>query len=90
MSTAAATAIYEKHIKSLAPEERLELLALIARELAAESIIAGTKPRHSLLELDGIGQGVWEGIDAQEYVNQMRDEWDERPASMREARPQGV
>jgi hypothetical protein len=35
--------------------------------------------QHSILELAGMGAEIWEGIDAQEYVNQLRDEWDERP-----------
>jgi hypothetical protein len=80
MSAAGAAAIYEKHIKSLAPVERLELLALIARELAAEETVAPSEPLHSILELDGLGKEIWEGIDAQEYVNALRDEWDERPS----------
>lgn len=35
---------------------------------------------HSLAELYGIGKGLWEGVDAQEFVNALRDEWDEREA----------
>jgi hypothetical protein len=31
------------------------------------------------LELRGAGKDIWHGIDGQEYVDQMRDEWDERP-----------
>ncbi len=31
---------------------------------------------HDLLELEGLGAEIWEGIDAQEYVNALRDEWD--------------
>jgi hypothetical protein len=77
MSRSGAATIYEKHIKSLAPEERLELLALIARELAAEGVASGSKPRHSIMELHGLGKEIWEGIDAQEYVNKLRDGWDD-------------
>jgi hypothetical protein len=80
MSRSGAATIYEKHIRSLAPEERLELLALIARELAAEGVPSESKPRHNLMELHGLGKGVWEGIDAQEYVNKLRDGWDKQPS----------
>ena len=80
MSASGAATIYDEHIKSLAPEERLELLALIARELAAEGVASASKPRHSILELDGLGKEIWEGVDAQEYVNALRDEWEERPS----------
>jgi len=32
--------------------------------------------RRSITELRGLGKDVWQGIDAQEYVNQERDAWD--------------
>lgn len=31
--------------------------------------------RWSLLELQGLGKEVWEGIDVQEYVNRERQVW---------------
>jgi hypothetical protein len=45
---------------------RLQLLARVARDLAV--VDATDQSEHSLLEL--------EGIDAQQYVNDLRDEWD--------------
>ena len=30
-----------------------------------------------LSELRGPGKEIWRGIDAQEYVDQLRDEWDQ-------------
>ena len=33
------------------------------------------KPRHSLLELEGLGKEIWEGIDPQKYVDEERDSW---------------
>jgi len=32
-------------------------------------------PRHSITELRGLGKEIWQGQDAQEYVNQERDSW---------------
>jgi hypothetical protein len=34
------------------------------------------EPLHSVRELRGLGKEIWQGLDAQEYVNQLRDEWD--------------
>lgn len=34
-----------------------------------------SKPKRSILELRGLGKEIWNGIDAQEYVNQERDLW---------------
>jgi hypothetical protein len=32
-------------------------------------------PPHSITELRGLGKEIWQGEDAQEYVNQERDSW---------------
>ena len=28
------------------------------------------------IDIRGVGKEIWEGIDAQEYVNRLRDEWE--------------
>jgi hypothetical protein len=33
---------------------------------------------HSITELAGLGAETWSGVDAQEYINEIRKEWDER------------
>ncbi len=33
----------------------------------------------SLLEFEGVRAEIWGGVDAQEYVNELRKEWDHRP-----------
>ncbi|MEO0985017.1 MAG: hypothetical protein AAFY20_05655 [Cyanobacteria bacterium J06639_14] len=33
------------------------------------------KPQRSMMELKGLGKEVWQGIDAQTYVNQERESW---------------
>lgn len=67
--------IYEHQIKPLTSIERLRLVSKITAELADVE-----EPRErSLLELEGLGAEIWDGVDAQEYVNKLRDEWDHRP-----------
>jgi len=73
-----AAQVFEQHVRDLPHDQRLRLLAMIAEDLANESDRAGDGPLHSLAELHGLGKGLWEGVDAQEYVNSLRDEWDER------------
>jgi hypothetical protein len=70
--------LYEQQIKPLPAAERLRLVAMIARDLAT-AITSETPRQRSLLELEGLGAEIWEGIDAQEYVNELRQEWDHRP-----------
>ena len=62
--------------KAFSAQERKELVKLLVDSL----VVADTPPhQRSILELRRLGKEIWEGIDAQEYVNQLRDEWDQRP-----------
>ena len=74
-----AEEIYERHIKPLPVAERLRLLEMTARDLASQSATETGGPRHSIMELHGLGKEIWAGIDAQTYVNTLRAEWDHRP-----------
>jgi hypothetical protein len=75
--------LYETQLSRLDSAEQLQLLALLANGLNA-SFVPPVKATHSLLELEGLGAEVWQGpngqpLDAQQYVNQLREEWEQRP-----------
>jgi len=74
MTTPDLDQIYEQQIKPLPRVIRLQLLALIAQDLAMSDTT--DEPEHSLLELEGLGAEIWQGIDAQQYVHEQREEWD--------------
>ena len=59
-------------VKQLEMIDQLRLLAAIAN-LAQQQAAAKTPRR--IRELRGLGKEVWQGIDAQQYVNQERDAW---------------
>jgi hypothetical protein len=63
--------------KTLSGQERKELVKSLVDSLE----VSETAPcqQRRLSELRGLGKEIWESIDAQEYVNQLRSEWDERP-----------
>jgi len=61
-------------VQSLTFDDQLRLLSDIATMLRHEGK-ATQRPKHSIMELEGLGKEIWEGIDAQEYVNQERDAW---------------
>lgn len=75
MDPPSANEVYELHVKQLPPAERKRLAEIITQAME--------QPTHqgerSLLELEGLGAELWEGVDAQEYVNELRKEWDHRP-----------
>ena len=71
--------LYEQHVKPLSASERLQLVAMIVNDLAVQSAGPTEQPKRSLMELHGLGKEIWEGIDAQTYVDELRKEWDHRP-----------
>jgi hypothetical protein len=72
-----ATASYETVLEmaeSLPPEERTRLI----QKLEQRSVVptAHSDKKHSIMELEGLGREIWQGIDAKEYVRKLRAEWD--------------
>jgi hypothetical protein len=66
---------YEQILRQAArlePADQLRLLedlaALVRHQIA-------TAPRQSITALRGLGREVWQGIDAQDYVDQERAAW---------------
>ncbi len=59
-------------VRQLDPVDQLcllaELAALVRQRLSVPQ-------RRSILELKGLGKEIWQGIDAQEYVDQERASW---------------
>ena len=69
--TSEAQTIYESEIRKLPPREQLRLVELITRDLASA---AGTEPdRRSIVELRGLGAEIWKDVEAQQYVNELRN-----------------
>jgi len=78
MATMSVEEIYARHIRALPAGEQLRLVEMIASALAPE-VTRAVQPQRSLLELEGLGAEIWQGIDAQQYVDELRQEWDQRP-----------
>lgn len=70
-----AEEIYQQYVKPLPTNEKLRLIAKVSNDLAENET---EKPKRSIMELHGLGKEIWEGIDAREYVNELRDEWEHR------------
>jgi hypothetical protein len=66
-----------QEIRTLPVEDRKQLITLIE-----DTLTESDQPvkKHSILEFEGVGAHLRDdSIDAQEYVNQLRSEWDHRP-----------
>jgi len=61
-------------IAGLNPEEQLRLLEVISSKL--RRTLGRKDATQSIMKLEGLGAEIWEGIDAQEYVQDERKAWD--------------
>jgi hypothetical protein len=59
--------------QSLSREEQLRLIEELKSRASKDD--SSEEPRHSIMELRGLGKEIWQGIDAQEYVNNERASW---------------
>ena len=61
---------------------RIQARAKKERRSVAQEVIqilsqATARPASlSILELQGLGKEIWQGIDTQAYIDKLRDEWD--------------
>lgn len=62
----------EKEIKSLSLDEQLRLMEKLAKQLRKSGL--SLKKELDWKNLYGLGRGLWEAEDAQEYVNRLREE----------------
>jgi hypothetical protein len=64
-----AQELYDQQIRKLPVEDRLQLLALIAQDLAPSTTVR----QRRITELEGLGKEIWDSIDAQTYVDELRN-----------------
>jgi len=67
-----------EEIRALPVRERKRLISLIVETLPEDGENTSAR-QHSITELRGLGKEIWQGIDAQTYVDEIRSEWDHRP-----------
>ena len=69
-----STTPYENARKSLDALGRADQLRLVAELMTRLSGEPGQQPR-SLLELEGLGAEIWQGMDIERYLRQERASW---------------
>jgi len=60
-------------IQLLTPDEQLQLLADIAAMLRQRVTV---EPKHSIMELEGLGKEIWQDVDVEKYIEEERNSWD--------------
>jgi hypothetical protein len=60
-------------VEKLSPKEKLQLIGHLAHNLQQES---QPTPRLSWKDARGLGKEIWEGVDVDRYIDDLRNEWD--------------
>lgn len=61
-----------RQIESLTLLEQMRLMEELTKIVNHRK---STKIKHSIMELEGLGKEIWQGIDAQKYIEQERQSW---------------
>lgn len=73
--------IYQQWIQPLSFQQQLALINTITQRLMQalpeESSTSTIDASVNIMNLHGLGAEIWRGIDAQAYVHQLRDEWEQ-------------
>lgn len=74
--------IYSQYIRKLPASDRAALIAMIANGMIYD--VPDTPPtRLTIEEIESLPKEERDKVDAQEYINALRDEWDEPPREYR-------
>ncbi len=66
-----------QEIEQLTPEEQFQVISHTTEQLKRQTVIQ-TRPKRNWRELRGIAPNLLDGQDAQDWVNQLRQEWEKR------------
>ncbi len=62
----------KRSVQALGAADQLRLIAEIVGQLRGE---LERQPVRSLLELQGLGKGLWQAVDVDEYLHRERSSW---------------
>jgi hypothetical protein len=71
MSVIIAEKVY-KEVSQLTDNEKIALISKLMLEISAN---IKKEKKGNIYDLKGVGKDIWEGMDAQEYVNKERESW---------------
>jgi len=60
-------------VHHLTLDEQLQLLEDLAQLIRSQVM---SHPKHSIMELQGLGKELWEGVDVEKYIDDERNSWE--------------
>jgi len=67
-------------IEQLTLVEQMQVLEYLVKQMkqSVESVAMSIEAKHKITDFYGMAPNLLDGMDAQEWVNQLRDEWEDR------------
>ena len=69
-----------QQIDLLSLPEQIQILKHTAKQIEHSAGVLSATPKYKVTDFFGKSPNLTNGIDAQEWVNQLRDEWEDRDA----------
>ncbi len=60
-------------VQRLTLDEQLQLLSDIAAMLRRQ---VESRPKHNIMEFEGMAEELWKGVDVEKYIDEERNSWD--------------
>ncbi len=60
-------------VQRLTLDEQLQLLSDIAAMLRSQ---VKSRPKHNIMEFEGMAEELWKGVDVEKYIDEERNSWD--------------
>lgn len=68
--------IYEEVLNQIRLLELIDQVRLLEELATIVRYRVTAWPKHSILELEGLGKEIWQGIDVQKYIEEERNSWE--------------
>ena len=60
-------------VQRLTLDEQLQLLSDVAAMLRRQ---VESRPKHNIMEFEGMAEELWKGVDVEKYIDEERNSWD--------------
>ena len=61
-------------VQHLTPDDQLRLVEDLVANIRRQG--TGCPKKHNIMEFEGVGKEVWEGVDVEKYIDEERNSWE--------------
>ena len=60
----------------LSRADKIRLVERVRPQIDNDESGGQARPKRNLMELRGLGKEIWQGVDVDAYIDELRDDWD--------------